>query len=220
MHQRQVYANRCDARQSPRHSAPRHSPTVNFWRISHVCEGAPPKPGRTDTDAVRGCNHGVVAGRRALDALDLSLISLMQAHPRVGILELSRLAGVARATVQARLRRMEDSGVITGYGPEVDVTAAGFPVQSYVTLQIAQGGLDDVAAALERIPGVLEACATTGSSDVLCRVAAASHQDLQATLLALNRVTGVVRSTSVVVLSTVVAPRVLPLLGAPHVGER
>lgn len=147
------------------------------------------------------------------------LLSLIRAHPRVGILELSRLAGVARATVQARLRRMEESGVITGYGPDVDVTAAGFPVQSYVTLEIAQGGLDEVAAALYGIPGVLEACATTGSSDVLCRVAAASHQDLQATLLALNRVAGVVRSTSVVVLSTVVAPRVLPLLQSDQAGQ-
>lgn len=53
-----------------------------------------------------------------------------------------------------------------------------------MTLQIAQGALDTVTAELEAIPpGVLEAFATTGSGDVLCRIAAASHEDLQATLL-------------------------------------
>lgn len=149
---------------------------------------------------------------RSLDRLDVRLLGLIRDNPRVGNLELSRQAGVARATVQARLRRMELAGVITGYGPDVDVGAAGYPVQAYVTLEIAQGRLDEVASGLERIPGLLEASATTGSGDVLCRVAAASHQDLQATLLAVDRIVGVVRSTSVVVLSTVVAPRMLPLL--------
>jgi hypothetical protein len=59
---------------------------------------------------------------------------------------------------------------------------------------------------------VLEAYATTGSADVLCRLAASSHEDLQQTLLTLNRSSIVSRSTSVVVLSVVVAPRTLPLL--------
>jgi len=61
---------------------------------------------------------------------------------------------------------------------------------------------------------VLEAHSTTGAGDVLCRIAASSHEDLQATLLTLRGSTSVVRSTSVVVLSEVVAPRTIPLLAA------
>ncbi len=72
--------------------------------------------------------------------------------------------------------------------------------------------LADVAAELAALPAVLEAYATTGSSDVICRLGASSHQDLQDTLLALGRSPTIARSTSVVVLSVVVAPRVLPLL--------
>jgi DNA-binding Lrp family transcriptional regulator len=102
--------------------------------------------------------------------------------------------------------------VITGYGPEVDLAAAGHGVQAFVSLEIAQGALDDVAAELAAQPAVLEAYATTGSSDVLCRLAASSHEDLQQALLALNRSPSVGRSTSVVVLSVVVPPRTLPLL--------
>jgi DNA-binding Lrp family transcriptional regulator len=120
---------------------------------------------------------------------------------------------VARGTVQARLDRMERTGVVTGYGPDVDVTAAGYGVQAFVTLEIAQGELDDLTDQLSALPEVLEAYATTGSSDVLCRLAASSNEDLQQTLLALARLPLVSRSTSVVVLSVVVAPRTLPLLG-------
>ncbi|WP_046728056.1 Lrp/AsnC family transcriptional regulator [Streptomyces humi] len=154
----------------------------------------------------------VVTDGQPLDSLDIDLLRLLRDNPRTGVLELSRTLGVARGTVQARLDRMERSGVLIGFGPELDVAAAGFPVQAFVTLEIAQGALDDVAAELAALPGVLEAYATTGASDVLCKLAASSHQDLQETLLALNRSPTVARSTSVVVLSVVVAPRVLPLL--------
>ncbi len=149
---------------------------------------------------------------RALDALDVALVAALQEHRRAGILELSRVTGVARGTVSARLRRLEESGVITGYGPDIDVRAAGFGVQAFVTLEIAQGAIEDVRQDLERIPGVLEAHATTGSGDVLCRVAASSHEALQQTLVDLNRSASVVRSTSVVALSQLVPWRTLPLL--------
>lgn len=150
----------------------------------------------------------------SLDALDVELLGLLVEHPRAGALELSRLARVARATVTARLERLERAGVITGYGPDVDLGAAGFLVTAFVSLEIAQGAIDDVQAQLAAIPGVLSAYATTGSADVLCRLAAASHEDLHATLLQIDRSPSVMRSTSVVVLSEVVAPRYLPLLRA------
>jgi len=162
----------------------------------------------------RSTGHGryELYGLPMLDALDVDLLHALRASPRAGVLELARTLGVARGTVTARLDRMERDGVVTGYGPDVDVTAAGFPVQAFVTLEIAQGALDDVTAELAAVPAVLEAYATTGSSDVLCRVAAASHEDLQETLLRIDRSGTVTRSTSVVVLSTVVAPRTVPLL--------
>ena len=159
--------------------------------------------------------------RQPLDALDIDLLRVLREHPRIPIVELARTLAVARGTAQARLDRLERSGVITGYGPDVDVAAAGFPVQAFVSLEIAQGSLDDVAAELAGLPAVLEAYATTGSSDVLCRLAASSHEDLQQALLDLNRSPTVARSTSVVVLSVVVPPRTLPLLaGRPRSAPR
>src|SRR3954462_9742466 len=160
--------------------------------------------------------------KRSLDALDVQLLGALREHPRAGDLELSRITGVARATVSARLQRLEQDGVVTGYGPDVDVEAAGFGVQAFVTLEIAQGALADVQRDLEAIPGLLEAHATTGSGDVLCRVAASSHEGLQQILVDLNRSPAVVRSTSVVGLSGLVPFRTLPLLeseAAPDAGR-
>jgi DNA-binding Lrp family transcriptional regulator len=147
-----------------------------------------------------------------LDALDLALVTALREHPHAGPLELSRLTKVARATVESRLTRMEQAGVITGYGPDIDVAAAGFTVLAFVTLEIVQGALEAVRADLAAIPAVLEAYAVTGSADMVCKVAATSHADLQRVLLRIDSSPSVARSTSAIALSEVIAPRDLPLL--------
>jgi DNA-binding Lrp family transcriptional regulator len=147
-----------------------------------------------------------------LDELDVALLEALAAHPRIGDLELSRITKVARATVQSRLQRLAERGVIRDWSPTLDVAAAGFPVQAIVTLEISQGALDELAADLVAIPEVLEAQVTTGSFDVVCRVATASHAQLQDVLVRIDQSAAVSRSTSVVVLSELIAPRSLPLL--------
>jgi DNA-binding Lrp family transcriptional regulator len=147
-----------------------------------------------------------------MDQLDVALVETMHAHPRVGDLELSRLAGVARATVQSRLAKLEDAGVITGYGPHIDLPAAGHPVLAFVTLEIVQGRLDAVTTELDSLPNVLEAYITSGNADVVCKIAATSHEDLKDTLLHITQSASVARSTSIIVLSELVPPRVLPML--------
>ena len=153
-----------------------------------------------------------MAERAGIDELDVALLQALTDQPRAGALELARLTGVARATVTARVEILEQSGVVTGYGPDIDLVAAGLGVQAFVTLEIAQGAIEDVERDLHEIPGVLEAYATTGTGDVLCRVAAGSHEALQRILVTLNRSPTVVRSTSVVILSRLVPFRTLPLL--------
>ncbi|MBM9458666.1 Lrp/AsnC ligand binding domain-containing protein [Nocardioides sp. zg-536] len=155
-----------------------------------------------------------MAGFLALDQVDLALLGALSEHPRAGDLELSRLTDVARATVASRLRRMGEAGVIADWDPTIDVAAAGFEVQAFVTLEISQGALDEVADHLRDIPQVLSASVTTGSGDVLCQVATRSHPELQATLVRIDQSSSVVRSTSVMVLSVLVEPRVLPLLAS------
>ena len=103
-------------------------------------------------------DHGLI------DRLDAALIELLAAEPRVGVLEASRRLRVARGTVQARLERMAERGVITGYGPEVDPAALGYEVTAFITLEIRQaGGHDPVAERLAAIPEVLEAHTITGA---------------------------------------------------------
>jgi DNA-binding Lrp family transcriptional regulator len=110
------------------------------------------------------------------------------------------------------MERWQAAGIVTGYGPQIDLAAAGYPVQALATLEIMQGRLDEVTALLTSLPGVVEAYATTGTGDVVCRLAATSNGELQSLLLELNKADAIRRSTSVVILSVIVAPRAVPLL--------
>jgi DNA-binding Lrp family transcriptional regulator len=150
-----------------------------------------------------------------MDALDRKLIELFAAEPRVGVLEASRRLGVARGTVQARLDRLQTSGVVSGWGPDLDPEALGFPVTAFLTLEIRQGrGHEAVAEHLASIPEVIEACTITGAGDMWCRVVARSNADLQRVIDAALADEGIVRSSTVIALARQVPHRVLPLLGS------
>ena len=79
-----------------------------------------------------------ISDRGLIDGLDAALIELLATEPRVGVLEASRRLRVARGTVQARQERLQERGVITGYGPEVDPAALGYEVTAFITLEIRQ----------------------------------------------------------------------------------
>lgn len=150
-----------------------------------------------------------------MDALDVRLLDLFAAEPRIGVLEASRRLGVARGTVQARLDRLAGSGVVTGWGPELSSEALGFPVTAFLTIEIRQGsGHDAVAAHLAGIPEVLEAYTITGAGDMWARVVARSNADLQRVIDQVLAEPGIERSTTVIALATQIPHRVLPLARA------
>jgi DNA-binding Lrp family transcriptional regulator len=157
------------------------------------------------------------------DALDGQIVALFALEPRIGVLEVSRRLGVARGTVQARLDRLENAGVITGWAPSVDPTALGYPVSAFATLEIAQGagiadsagvsgGHEPVASHLRAIPEVLEAHTITGGADMMVRLVARSNADLQRVIDLVVSHPNVSRASTVIVLATEIPTRVLPLV--------
>ena len=152
-----------------------------------------------------------------MDDLDRRLIDLFATDPRVGVLEASRRLGVARGTVQARIDKLETTGVVTGYGPDLSPEALGYPVTAFLTLEIRQeatdgAGHDTVGTHLAAIPEVLEAHTITGAGDLMVRVVARSNADLQRVIDRFLAAPAITRSSTVIALATQVPYRVLPLV--------
>jgi len=132
----------------------------------------------------------------SVDQLDRRMIGQLHARPRIPVVELARTLGVARGTVQARMQRLEQSGVVTGYGPDVDLDRAGWSVLSFTTLEISQDSDRQIVALLESIPEVLEVFAVTGPGDLLCRIVARSNAHLHEILQLVLQQPGVIRATT------------------------
>jgi DNA-binding Lrp family transcriptional regulator len=147
-----------------------------------------------------------------VDSIDAAILDLFAAEPRIGVLEASRRLKLARGTVQARLDKMAARGIVTGWGPDVDTTALGFPVTAFVTLEIVQSGHNEIGRRLADIPEVLEVHTITGSGDLLCRVVARSNADLQRVIDQVVGTEGIGRTSTVIALATQVPHRVLPLV--------
>ena len=153
-----------------------------------------------------------------IDRLDAEILELFTVEPRIGVLEGSRRLRVARGTVQARLDRMRDTGVIADVAPTVEPAALGYPVTAFVSLEIAQSrGRDAVTGHLASIPEVLEVLEVhtiTGSADLMVRVVARSNGDLQRVIDDVVRDPAVLRTATVIALDTPVARRTGPLVRA------
>jgi|GEM_PF-81374 DNA-binding Lrp family transcriptional regulator len=147
-----------------------------------------------------------------VDALDARILRLLLQQPRTSVREYARILGVARGTLQVRLDRLEREGVIATVGPRVSPAALGLPVLAFVRIDVAAGRVDEVAAALDELPEVVEAFSTTGDGDLLARVVARDHAHLEDVVQRVAGAPGVLRTRSEIALRERVAPRVLPLV--------
>jgi Lrp/AsnC family leucine-responsive transcriptional regulator len=135
-----------------------------------------------------------------LDPINRELLDLLQHDGRMSYRELGEHVGLTAPAVTERVRKLEETGVITGYRAVVDYEALGFPLLCIVRLSSAHGdtGVDDVVRA---IPEVIEANRVTGSESHVIRARVRSTTHLEELLHHLwshgDSVTNIVTSSPV-----------------------
>jgi DNA-binding Lrp family transcriptional regulator len=147
-----------------------------------------------------------------LDLLDRRLIGVLRRRPNLPVVEMARRLRVARGTVQSRLDRLVERGVIVGYGPDVERAAAGYGVLAFTTLEIAQGNDASILAGLAGVPEVLEVHAVTGPGDLICRIVARSNEHLHEVLGTILALPGISRTETHLALSTPIQRTVADLV--------
>ena len=150
------------------------------------------------------------------EPLDMAVLRLIAEEPRAGVREYARRLGVARATVQSRVDKLQRLGVLISWQPQFDPAAMGYQGLAYVRLNLAQGKLDRALDGLGRIPEVVEANAVAGDADLLGRVVAKDNAGLEEVLQQIIAVEGVERISTEVVLSRRIKPRLSPLIRKLH----
>lgn len=104
--------------------------------------------------------------------------------------------------------------MILGYGPDLTLTTAGFPVRAFTNLTIAQGRHDQVVASLEAIPNILEVHTITGPGDILVKIGARSNDHLHELLQEIAGIEEVAQVTTQLALASPVLRSAADLLVA------
>ncbi len=114
-----------------------------------------------------------------MDDIDRLMLSVLQDDARTSYAELGRCVGLSAPAVAERMRRLESSGIITGYHASVDLKKAGFGIVAFVRLNSAP----DLAPQLERLAAetseVLEFNRVTGTEGYVMKVAVSSIEHLE-----------------------------------------
>jgi Lrp/AsnC family leucine-responsive transcriptional regulator len=96
-----------------------------------------------------------MAGRTLdpLDATDLAILAILQTDGRLGVTEIGRRVNLSQPAVSARIKRLEQTGVITGYRAVVDPSRLGLSIHAVVRLRTTHAR---IAACLEHFSQVSE----------------------------------------------------------------
>lgn len=148
----------------------------------------------------------------SLDRVDLELLNALADDHRATVVALADRLGLSRNTVQARMLRLERSGVFQSFERAMSPAALGLPIEAMVSVIVRQADIPRITAAIAEIPEVIQAHGLSGQVDLLVRVAARDTQhlfDVDARILSIE---GVERTETSLVMGEVIEYRVRPLL--------
>ncbi|RTM10300.1 MAG: Lrp/AsnC family transcriptional regulator [Hyphomicrobiales bacterium] len=137
-----------------------------------------------------------------LTKAEQALVTLLRADARASTAELARQLGVSRTTVQSRIERLEQRGIITGYGVRLSRDYEQGLVKAHVLLTVTPKLADKVVRSLEAMPPVRTVHSVSGNFDMIVIVDAPSIRDLDALLDKIGAMDGVERTSSSIILST------------------
>ena len=117
-----------------------------------------------------------------LDKKDRLILEALQRDARQSLAAIGKRIGLSQPAMSERVRKLEDAGVIEGYGARVNLRAIGIGLQAIIRIQTTHEGIRKYIALFEQMPEVLEADRVTGEDCYILKVAVASVRELEGIL--------------------------------------
>jgi Lrp/AsnC family leucine-responsive transcriptional regulator len=140
------------------------------------------------------------------DKIDTAILKALQTNGRQSIAELARQINMSHSAAAERVRRLEESGVISGYTAQVDPERLGFTILAYLRLRYPSSIYEPLHTLLAGLPEVIEAHHVTGDDCFIMKVVATSMKHLEQVSGKIGTLGSV---TTSVVYSSPLSPRLL-----------
>lgn len=133
---------------------------------------------------------------------DRQLLALLRDNARMSVTELSQKLRVSRATVQSRLAKLEESGVIAGYTIRVKPEAEAHRIRAWMGIAVDGNKAPQVLQALRLEPGVHTLHTTNGRWDMMAEIRADNLELFDRLLGRIRRIDGIANTETSILLST------------------
>ncbi|PSF09728.1 AsnC family transcriptional regulator [Marinobacter fuscus] len=133
---------------------------------------------------------------------DQKLLALLRRNARTSVTELAKTLHLSRTTVQNRITRLEQAGIIRGYSVILGQSYLEDQVEAHVSIKVHQKLTARTLTELERINQVAQLYAVSGEYDLIAIVQAGALEELNRVLDTIGNLQGVERTNSAVVLET------------------
>jgi DNA-binding Lrp family transcriptional regulator len=137
-----------------------------------------------------------------VDAIDEKLIAALRENARASTARLARLVGRSRTSVQSRIERLEQQGVIVGYGVRLAPEHGTDAVRAHVLIKVGPKEARAVSAALRAIEHVRVLHSVSGEVDLIAVAMTATVDQMDQVIDRIGALEGVERTTSSIILST------------------
>jgi Lrp/AsnC family leucine-responsive transcriptional regulator len=152
-----------------------------------------------------------------LDSIDWKILAILQDNARIANVDLAGKVNLSPSPCLARVRGLEQEGIISRYVTVLDARAVGLGVSLFVQVRLekqVEGALNAFEKAVASRPEVMECYLMTGVSDYLLRVIVSDLDEFQQFVTGfLSKIPGVGSIQSSVALKQVKYKTALPLSG-------
>lgn len=124
-------------------------------------------------------------GPVTLDRFDQAILRILSTEGRISATELARRIGLSKSPAQARLKKLEDGGIITGYRAALDPIRMGLAHVAFVEVRLSdtrEAALQAFNKAVLQIPEVEQCHMIASRFDYLLKVRTADIQDYRRVL--------------------------------------
>ena len=105
-----------------------------------------------------------------LDRLDVAILEALQENARMPLSEVGRRIGLSQPATSERVKRLEERGIIAGYGVRIDPAALGLGSMAIVRLKTTHEHIKPALRAFGEMPHVIEVHRMTGEDCFLLKV--------------------------------------------------
>lgn len=152
--------------------------------------------------------------KQKLDSIDKQIIRILQENCKITNLELSKRIGLSPAPTLERVKKLETNNVLASYHAQVNQSAIGLNVQTYLLAEIAwhvDNSLDNFLKKVQEIDEVVECYIITGEADALMKIVCKDIPTYENLLFnTLSKIEEIKRLKTLMTLSQVKNSRVLP----------